>query len=75
MVLRYRSRISSLLNRLSTLRASAASRALRLTVRSWVRYAFRTYCWVIVDAPWPPSCATLAHSARSTPRPETPEWS
>ena len=46
--------------------------ALRSSVWSCVRKAFRTYCWVIVDAPWLVSAVTLDHNARNTPRGETP---
>src|SRR5690606_39374792 len=48
----YRSRISSLSSSRSSFTANTASLILRTLLRSEVRYAFLTYCWVIVEPPW-----------------------
>ncbi len=60
--------------RRSVLTASTISRSLRSTVRSWVRNAFLTYCWVMVEAPSVPLPVTLETTARPIPTTEIPGW-
>ena len=46
---------------------------LRLSVWSCDRYAFFTYCWVIVEPPWVPPLPNRSFSAeRATPVKDTP---
>ena len=52
-----------------------ASRIFRTKLRSFVRYVFFTYCWVIVEPPWRISRLLMsAQAARTIPSGSIPLW-